>query len=104
RDPRHDILFEPVRIGPKTLRTRCSGAPGRSGCGASSARSGPARTGCRDGGRGPWATGATLPNRVRSTYGHGVIRRLPLVLLLTLLAVPAARVGAAEPGASGLEL
>jgi len=33
-----------------------------------------------------------------------VIRRLPLVLLLTLLAVPAARVGAAEPGASGLEL
>ena len=22
RDPRHDILFEPVRIGPKTLRNR----------------------------------------------------------------------------------
>ena len=22
RDPRHDILFEPIRIGPKTMRNR----------------------------------------------------------------------------------
>ena len=35
RDPRHDILFEPVRIGPKTLRNRfyqvphCTGLRGR---------------------------------------------------------------------------
>jgi electron transfer flavoprotein alpha subunit len=27
RDPRHDILFEPVRIGPKTLRNRATVAP-----------------------------------------------------------------------------
>jgi hypothetical protein len=27
RDPRHDVLFEPVRIGPKTLRNRATVAP-----------------------------------------------------------------------------
>jgi dimethylamine/trimethylamine dehydrogenase len=33
RDPRHDILFEPVRIGPKTLRNRFYGVPHCSGYG-----------------------------------------------------------------------
>ena len=27
RDPRHDVLFEPVRIGPKTLRNRFYQSP-----------------------------------------------------------------------------
>ena len=27
RDPRHDILFEPVRIGAKTLKNRFSKVP-----------------------------------------------------------------------------
>jgi len=33
RDPRHDVLFEPVRIGPKTLRNRFYGVPHCSGFG-----------------------------------------------------------------------
>src|ERR1700685_2713651 len=33
RDPRHDILFEPVRIGPKVLRNRFYQAPHCSGLG-----------------------------------------------------------------------
>jgi dimethylamine/trimethylamine dehydrogenase len=34
RDPRHDILFEPVRIGPKTLRNRFYAVPHCTGFGA----------------------------------------------------------------------
>ena len=34
RDPRHDILFEPVQIGPKTLRNRFYGVPHCTGFGA----------------------------------------------------------------------
>jgi dimethylamine/trimethylamine dehydrogenase len=34
RDPKHDILFEPVRIGPKTLRNRFYQAPHCTGFGA----------------------------------------------------------------------
>ncbi|HEX5191311.1 MAG TPA: FAD-binding protein [Solirubrobacteraceae bacterium] len=34
RDPRHDILFEPVRIGPKTLRNRFYQVPHCSGLGS----------------------------------------------------------------------
>ena len=34
RDPRHDILFEPVPIGPKTLRNRFYGVPHCTGFGA----------------------------------------------------------------------
>src|SRR5919202_3301461 len=33
RDPRHDVLFEPVRIGPKTLKNRFYGVPHCSGFG-----------------------------------------------------------------------
>jgi dimethylamine/trimethylamine dehydrogenase len=33
RDPRHDVLFEPLRIGPKTLRNRFYGVPHCSGYG-----------------------------------------------------------------------
>ena len=33
RDPRHDILFEPVRIGPKTLRNRFYQVPHCTGFG-----------------------------------------------------------------------
>ena len=33
RDPRHDILFEPVQIGPKTLRNRFYQAPHCTGFG-----------------------------------------------------------------------
>ena len=33
RDPRHDVLFEPVRIGPKTLRNRFYAVPHCSGYG-----------------------------------------------------------------------
>jgi dimethylamine/trimethylamine dehydrogenase len=34
RDPRHDILFEPVRIGPKTLKNRFYQVPQCTGAGA----------------------------------------------------------------------
>src|ERR687897_1391884 len=34
RDPRHDILFEPVQIGPKTVRNRFYGVPHCTGFGA----------------------------------------------------------------------
>jgi len=34
RDPKHDILFEPVRIGPKTLRNRFYQVPHCTGFGA----------------------------------------------------------------------
>src|SRR4249920_4045795 len=34
RDPRHDILFEPVRIGPKTLRNRFYQVPHCTGFGS----------------------------------------------------------------------
>jgi dimethylamine/trimethylamine dehydrogenase len=34
RDPRHDVLFEPVRIGPKTLRNRFYGVPHCTGFGS----------------------------------------------------------------------
>jgi dimethylamine/trimethylamine dehydrogenase len=34
RDPRHDILFEPVQIGPKTLRNRFYGVPHCTGFGS----------------------------------------------------------------------
>ena len=34
RDPRHDILFEPVRIGPKTLRNRFYQTPHCTGFGS----------------------------------------------------------------------
>src|SRR5947208_12345689 len=34
RDPRHDILFEPVRIGPKTLRNRFYAVPHCTGFGS----------------------------------------------------------------------
>jgi dimethylamine/trimethylamine dehydrogenase len=34
RDPRHDILFEPVRIGPKTLKNRFYGVPHCTGFGS----------------------------------------------------------------------
>jgi dimethylamine/trimethylamine dehydrogenase len=34
RDPRHDILFEPVRIGPKTMRNRFYQVPHCTGFGA----------------------------------------------------------------------
>ena len=33
RDPRHDVLFEPVRIGPKTLRNRFYQVPHCTGFG-----------------------------------------------------------------------
>ena len=33
RDPKHDILFEPVRIGPKTLRNRFYQVPHCTGFG-----------------------------------------------------------------------
>ena len=33
RDPRHDVLFEPVRIGPKTLRNRFYQVPHCTGYG-----------------------------------------------------------------------
>ena len=33
RDPRHDILFEPVRIGPKTLKNRFYQVPQCTGAG-----------------------------------------------------------------------
>jgi dimethylamine/trimethylamine dehydrogenase len=39
RDPRHDILFEPVRIGPKTLRNRFYAVPHCTGFGAEKPRS-----------------------------------------------------------------
>jgi len=34
RDPRHDILFEPLTIGPKTLRNRFYQVPHASGFGS----------------------------------------------------------------------
>ena len=34
RDPRHDILFEPVQIGPKTLRNRFYAVPHCTGFGS----------------------------------------------------------------------
>jgi dimethylamine/trimethylamine dehydrogenase len=34
RDPRHDVLFEPIRIGPKTLRNRFYGVPHCTGFGS----------------------------------------------------------------------
>ena len=34
RDPRYDILFEPVRIGPKTLKNRFYQVPQCTGAGA----------------------------------------------------------------------
>jgi dimethylamine/trimethylamine dehydrogenase len=34
RDPRHDVLFEPVQIGPKTLRNRFYGVPHCTGFGS----------------------------------------------------------------------
>jgi dimethylamine/trimethylamine dehydrogenase len=34
RDPRHDILFEPVQIGPKTLRNRFYQVPHCTGFGS----------------------------------------------------------------------
>ena len=34
RDPRYDILFEPVRIGPKTMRNRFYQTPHCSGLGS----------------------------------------------------------------------
>jgi dimethylamine/trimethylamine dehydrogenase len=34
RDPRHDVLFEPVRIGPKTLKNRFYGVPHCTGFGS----------------------------------------------------------------------
>src|SRR5919199_6215464 len=33
RDPRHDVLFEPVRIGPKTLKNRFYAGPHCTGYG-----------------------------------------------------------------------
>ena len=33
RDPRHDILFEPIRIGPKTLKNRFYQVPQCTGAG-----------------------------------------------------------------------
>ncbi|HXV57815.1 MAG TPA: FAD-dependent oxidoreductase [Gaiellaceae bacterium] len=39
RDPRHDILFEPVRIGPKTLRNRFYQVPHCTGFGSEKPRS-----------------------------------------------------------------
>ena len=33
RDPRHDVLFEPVRIGPKTMRNRFYQVPHCTGFG-----------------------------------------------------------------------
>ena len=34
RDPKYDVLFEPVRIGPKTMRNRFYQAPHCSGFGS----------------------------------------------------------------------
>jgi len=34
RDPRHDVLFEPVTIGPKTLRNRFFAVPHSNGFGS----------------------------------------------------------------------
>jgi dimethylamine/trimethylamine dehydrogenase len=34
RDPRHDVLFEPVSIGPKTLRNRFFAVPHSNGFGS----------------------------------------------------------------------
>ena len=39
RDPRHDVLFEPVRIGPKTLRNRFYQVPHCTGFGTAKPRS-----------------------------------------------------------------
>ena len=33
RDPKYDILFEPIRVGPKTMRNRFYQAPHCSGLG-----------------------------------------------------------------------
>ena len=39
RDPRHDVLFEPVRIGPKTLKNRFYQVPHCTGFGTDKPRS-----------------------------------------------------------------
>jgi dimethylamine/trimethylamine dehydrogenase len=38
RDPRHDVLFEPIRIGPKTLRNRFYQVPHCTGFGVGKPR------------------------------------------------------------------
>ena len=50
RDPRHDILFEPVRIGPKTLRNRFYQVPHCTGFGVEK----------------PWSQARTAPSRPRA--------------------------------------
>ena len=57
RDPRHDVLFEPVRIGPKTLRNRFYQVPHCTGYGTRKPYSQAAHRGIKA--EGGWAAVCT---------------------------------------------
>ena len=64
RDPRHDVLFEPVRIGPKTLRNRFYQVPHCTGFGVEK----------------PWTQARHRGHQGRGRLGvgvHGVLRDQP---------------------------
>ena len=67
RDPRHDVLFEPVRIGPKTLRNRFYQVPHCTGFGVEKPWTQARHRGIKAEGAGPACARSTARSIPRAT-------------------------------------